>query len=369
VIGNVIHMHRINIANFLSSGVQFEEAEEDLAFRVRFLNGLILIAITSALLFVTLDFFGVNMLGDWQLVFTELHALVGALVAIWLRGRKQVYTAAAWVILISAFLVFSSALMLVLSDEFRLIWYFIMVVAAYVLLGNWAGIAATVGPIMMVAVAKFNFGIPISDNAFTTFILSLLVTSGIAFSYTRLSNSYFERMTANVNKLRELATKDPLTGLWNARAFYDMSNRMMSLGQRSTSPHCTLFIDLDHFKSINDRFGHATGDTVLRAVADCIADSCRESDIVGRIGGEEFVVFLPNTDANGAMQLAEKIRQNVEALQHTTPDNEPYKITLSIGVAHKSPSDHSIADIQRRADVAMYEAKKQGRNRVVLSAA
>jgi diguanylate cyclase (GGDEF)-like protein len=200
-------------------------------------------------------------------------------------------------------------------------------------------------------------------------MMSLLVTSGIALSYTRLANSYFERMTSNVNQLRELATKDSLTGLWNARASYDMANRMISLGQRNTSPHCTLFIDLDHFKSINDRYGHATGDTVLRTVAGSVANSCRDSDIVGRIGGEEFVVFLPNTEVGGAMLLAEKIRQNVEALMHVTPDNESYRITLSIGVANSAPYDQTIADIQRCADIAMYDAKKQGRNRVVLALA
>jgi diguanylate cyclase (GGDEF)-like protein len=148
-----------------------------------------------------------------------------------------------------------------------------------------------------------------------------------------------------------------------------MANQMISLGQRNTSPHCTLFIDLDHFKSINDQYGHATGDLVLRTVAGSVANSCRESDIVGRIGGEEFVVFLPDTEVSGAMLLAEKIRQNVEALTHVTSDNEPYSITLSIGVAHRTPSDQSIADIQRRADIAMYDAKKQGRNRVVLAVA
>ena len=362
-------MFRFNINNLLSSGVHFEEAEENQAFRVRFLNGLILIAITAALLFVSLDQFGVNMLGDLQLLFTELYALVACLVAIWMRGRKPAYTAAARVILISSFLVFSSALMLVLTDELRIIWYCILVVAAYVLLGSRAGIVTTLASVVVVAAAKLSLGIAISDNAFATFILSLLVTSGMAFSHTRLSNSYFERMTLNVNQLRELATKDPLTGLWNARAFYDMANQMISLGQRNTSPHCTLFIDLDHFKSINDLYGHATGDTVLRAVAGSVANSCRESDIVARIGGEEFVVFLPDTEVSGAMLLAEKIRQNVEALMHATPDNQSYRITLSIGVANSASSDQTIADIQRRADLAMYDAKKQGRNRVVLASA
>ncbi|OGS66834.1 MAG: hypothetical protein A2522_10410 [Gallionellales bacterium RIFOXYD12_FULL_53_10] len=108
---------------------------------------------------------------------------------------------------------------------------------------------------------------------------------------------------------------------------------------------------------------------MLRTVAASIVNSCRESDIVGRIGGEEFVVFLPNTEVSGAMLLAEKIRQSVEVLTLVSADNEPYRITLSIGVAHRVPADQTIADIQRRADIAMYDAKKQGRNRVVLAAA
>lgn len=267
---------------------------------------------------------------------------------------------------IGTFVTFTSALIFQLNDELRIAWFYILVAASYALLGNKSSLAVTVTIIAAVALAKFNLHVPLSNNAFTTFAISLCVTSGISYAYTNLANSYFSRIAENVNKLRDLASKDPLTGIWNARAFYDMSNKLITLEQRNATPYCALFIDLDNFKSINDQYGHDMGDTVLRAVSDCIALNVRKSDIVGRIGGEEFSVFLPNTDVRGAKQLAEKIRHSAESLTHTFPGNEKRAVTLSIGIAKGESADHSISDIQKRADTAMYEAKKQGRNRVAL---
>ncbi len=356
----------MNLENFLSSGIRFDEAEENLAFRFRFLNALMAVAIASTLTFVLLDQFGINSLGRIQLFATEIYSLVAFLMIWYLRGRKHAYTICAGTIIAASYLTFSSALIHVLNDEFRVIWYYILVVAAYVLLGSKTGLAATAASIMAVSIAKFGLGIVISDNAFFTFVLSLSVTSGITYAYTSLANSYFQRMTFNFDQLRELASKDSLTGLWNARAFYDLSNKMIQLGQRDASPYCTLFIDLDHFKSINDQYGHEMGDVVLRAMANCIAGNIRDSDILGRIGGEEFVVFLPHTDTQGALQLAEKLRQSAESMTHAFTQDIQRAVTLSIGVAQNSASDQSIADIQKRADMAMYDAKKQGRNRVAL---
>jgi len=359
----------LKLHNFLSSGLSFDEVEENLAFRFRFLNALMLVAIIAPLIFVLLDQFGINALGNIQLFATKLYAFVAVLVVMYLHGRKQAYTICARIVIVASYLLFSSAMINVPNDELRVIWYYILVVAAYVLLGNGVGLSATAASILTVSTAKIGLGIAMSDNAFFTFILSLSVTSGIAYSYTNLANSYFERMTFNFNQLRELASKDPLTGLWNARAFYDMTNTLIRVGQRQVTPYCTLFIDLDHFKSINDQYGHDTGDAVLCAVANCIARNCRESDIIGRIGGEEFVIFLPNTNARGAMLLAEKVRGDAASLMHIFPNNEQRAVTLSIGVAESSISDQTIASIQKRADMAMYEAKKQGRNRVSFLAA
>jgi len=135
-----------------------------------------------------------------------------------------------------------------------------------------------------------------------------------------------------------MATRDMLTGVLNARAYYEICDSLINLATRNSTPYSVLFIDLDHFKSINDNYGHAAGDIVLRSVANCIQGGLRNSDVMGRIGGEEFSVFLPNTDAIAATQVAEQLRQSIEVLMPSFGDRQ-LKITASIGVARNHHSD------------------------------
>lgn len=138
---------------------------------------------------------------------------------------------------------------------------------------------------------------------------------------------------------------------------------MIEVARRQRTPYAVLFVDLDHFKSINDTHGHAAGDVVLKSVADCLARSLRASDALGRIGGEEFSIFLPNTDAAGAAKLAENIRSAIESLMPSIGERS-LKVTASIGVARNSHSEQTMLEIQKTADQAMYRAKAAGRNRV-----
>jgi diguanylate cyclase (GGDEF)-like protein len=164
-------------------------------------------------------------------------------------------------------------------------------------------------------------------------------------------------------QLLDLASHDPLTGVFNAGAYYRACDQMIHVSQRANQLFAVLFIDLDHFKSINDTYGHAAGDDVLRTVASTIQQSIRRSDVVGRIGGEEFSVFLPSTDLVGAQQLAETLRAEIEKIQIEI-DGVLLKITASIGVAIKRFEQETMQAIQQNADQAMYEAKRGGRNRV-----
>jgi two-component system cell cycle response regulator len=125
-------------------------------------------------------------------------------------------------------------------------------------------------------------------------------------------------------------------------------------------------IDLDRFKSVNDRFGHDAGDRVLREVAARVADLVRPGDVVGRLGGEEFIVLCVDADAEQGLALAERIRSAVAAT--VTVGTPPQPVTVSIGVAARPPTgDHVVDDVRRRADAALYRAKQTGRDRVVLS--
>ncbi|HEY7866976.1 MAG TPA: sensor domain-containing diguanylate cyclase [Psychromonas sp.] len=172
------------------------------------------------------------------------------------------------------------------------------------------------------------------------------------------------KLAEAIKQLKLLADNDPLTNLLNARAYYEVCERMMSVALRHKNPFSVLFVDLDHFKKINDTYGHHVGDLLLKAVSACILETCRKSDLIGRVGGEEFSIFLPETDISGAMIFAEKLRANIEQLLPPIVADKIISITASIGVASKLIHHKAIADIQQDADYAMYHAKNDGRNRV-----
>lgn len=160
--------------------------------------------------------------------------------------------------------------------------------------------------------------------------------------------------------LARFSLRDPLTGLGNRAALDAALQRELQLAQRHNQYLSLLMIDLDHFKQINDQHGHAMGDQVLKLVGNCIQQACRNSDMSFRFGGEEFVVILRNTDANGALVIAERLRLQVAQLQMPMAINP----TVSIGIGTCVPGTQLQPDqLFDCADHALYQAKKLGRNR------
>lgn len=166
--------------------------------------------------------------------------------------------------------------------------------------------------------------------------------------------------------LRELAIKDGLTGIYNHRHFLELFGREISLVHRFGQQLVMHMMDLDHFKNVNDSFGHPFGDFVLKEFVGIVRSAIRESDIMGRYGGEEFELILTNTNLEGAMRVAEKIRQNVQ--DHLFSDGtNSMRLTVSIGMAACSVNNPENPDLLiKMADKALYEAKNSGRNRVVV---
>lgn len=164
-------------------------------------------------------------------------------------------------------------------------------------------------------------------------------------------------------KLKNLATKDSLTGVLNRGSFFETAQHMLSLAQRQQSPTSFILMDLDHFKTINDTYGHFVGDKVLIHFTQTIQSILRKSDLCGRVGGEEFAIFLPDTEITGAFQLANKIRN---AISGSILDVEGKTITytVSLGIDSSGTEDHSVTALFKRADAKLYQAKAQGRNRV-----
>jgi diguanylate cyclase (GGDEF)-like protein len=170
-------------------------------------------------------------------------------------------------------------------------------------------------------------------------------------------------MTQLQAELEYQSNTDVLTGLLNRRALQQAAVRAIAQARRHNSPLALLLLDLDHFKEINDCHGHEGGDAALCMTAQCLTNNLRSADLVARIGGEEFVALLPETDEPEASLAAERIRCSIENLRMEQPRHD-LALSASVGVTRLLPDDTTLEQLLSRADQALYEAKKSGRNRV-----
>ncbi|CAN5481185.1 hypothetical protein BH11PSE11_BH11PSE11_29340 [soil metagenome] len=190
-------------------------------------------------------------------------------------------------------------------------------------------------------------------------------TRELADAYAVLEAGKRELETANAN-LQVMAITDPLTGVFNRRHLMDVAGKLFNSSMRYGWELCVLLIDIDHFKLVNDMYGHAAGDELLQRFALAINASLRDSDIFGRIGGEEFVVVAPHGGISAATQLAQRLMEKVAQIDLPW-DGGKSPITMSIGISICDAADSSIEAPIERADAAMYLAKEQGRNRIVIN--
>lgn len=163
-------------------------------------------------------------------------------------------------------------------------------------------------------------------------------------------------------RLHRLSETDELTGAYNRRKLFEELRRVFGAYRRYQTPACFILFDIDHFKAINDSYGHINGDKVLRDLVALSKEQLRETDIFARFGGEEFAILLPNTNLPQALQLAERLRAQLEAYSFLPENPQPPKVTISLGVSEFLLLDDEIESIVRRADEALYAAKDAGRN-------
>ncbi|MCL1096534.1 tetratricopeptide repeat-containing diguanylate cyclase [Shewanella gelidii] len=189
-------------------------------------------------------------------------------------------------------------------------------------------------------------------------LLTTLLVGGVFFLGILVVVGYMQKQ-----KFMRLSKIDSLTGIMNRGAGQDMGEDALIKVQAQQGSYSVVLFDMDHFKSINDNFGHATGDWVLKKVADTISGMLKNSDIFARVGGEEFVILLPFADEAHALGVAESCRLAIESID-TKYSGQDFSITASFGIAHLAADDLSLDPILHRADVALYHAKEQGRNLV-----
>ena len=205
--------------------------------------------------------------------------------------------------------------------------------------------------------------------AYVGMVVVVLLSSTFLTTRVQSTREHLRRQKAELaqalEQIRQLATHDDLTGLLNRRAMLDRMQLEQHRSLRSGSPLLIAQLDIDHFKAVNDTHGHAAGDLVLQSFADTVRRNVRDTDVLARWGGEEFVLLLCDTPAADAVTLMERLRQAVQAMQvPVAQGGQPITVTVSIGLARHTPAD-PLAGTLERADRALYAAKAGGRNRVV----
>jgi diguanylate cyclase (GGDEF)-like protein len=194
----------------------------------------------------------------------------------------------------------------------------------------------------------------------------ILFFGGIYYFISQL----LQKINETQQKLMALASIDDLTQLYNRRYFFERFNQEVERAKRYQRPLSCVIMDIDYFKHVNDSYGHLAGDQVLIDIAQILKNNCRQSDLAGRYGGEELIILLPETEAGGAMIIADRIREMIEEHQTVDGKGAVIGVTVSMGVASLSGTELGNIDKNERivqyADDALLVAKKGGRNRIEL---
>lgn len=224
----------------------------------------------------------------------------------------------------------------------------------YVLCAPLQSRGNSIGVLVQLRPQRFWNGNSIADDKLEQMLRAMADHTALALSNLSLRE-----------QLREQSLSDPLTGLYNRRYLYQQMERLIALWERSGQPFALILIDVDHFKSFNDRFGHDVGDEVLVSIADLLQHQVRRSDVACRMGGEEFVVLMAGAEEKLAMARAEAIRVAVKALHIDAAGAD--RVTISAGVALYPAHGDDSYELVRAADQALYESKRQGRDRITLA--
>ncbi len=233
-------------------------------------------------------------------------------------------------------------------------------VAIITLIASLISVAVTAIAVFALNLAGFGLNLPIA----------VILAAGVPLIVAPLLSWYLVGLLLRIyrieEEMRSIASHDSLTGLLSRHAFFDRAANYVSLARRDQATFAVLIADLDHFKSINDHYGHPAGDAVLKLFADVVNSVARRSDIIGRIGGEEFAMLLPSTGKTEALEFSSRLHAAIHkaVLKH---QDRIIEYTASIGLAASAPGEaDSIDGLLAQADRALYEAKRGGRNRTAV---
>lgn len=352
----------MNLNNFLYSGFKFSRDEDLLKFKFKMLNSMLIIIAFFSLLFAIISDLGINDLGPIQTKVDYIYCALTLSLIFFLRASKSNYNLTAYAMLMVSLIAFTFALIFVPQDEFRIIWFYLLIFAAYIVNGKKFGLMFTAASIIIILVVHMFIELNLSQTAINSAILGLVIGSFLAYFYTSKITSYEHSLKEQNSSLNLLASTDYLTGIMNKRMFNDISEHYFQTAQKDRLNLTLLLLDLDHFKKVNDTYGHQAGDILLKNFVKNTKGLLNKSDIFARIGGEEFAILLSQSDIDGAYMLAEKIRKETQNL-FVKYEGQDICVTTSIGISQNRKTDTAFENIFSRADTALYHAKSSGRNK------
>lgn len=288
------------------------------------------------------------LIGDYLeavIEFAVLFAVAANVVWAWRRDDPLVPTTIVAVIVTIA----ATSIILLLGDV-SIYWAYVALIINLVLTHRHVGLLLNLALVGIIAIHGGAFASTVHLSAF---IATAVLVSVYAFIFATQTEQQRQR-------LQTQAERDPLTGVGNRRLLESSLPEIAGQGKTGALPHSVALLDLDRFKRVNDEFGHAAGDRVLQDLAGILEQSTRGQDRLFRIGGEEFVLLMPETTIEGAQVVAEKIRQRTQS-RLSSPGGS---VTVSIGIAEIDPADTDWDHWLEKADRALYEAKRSGRNRI-----
>jgi len=351
----------MNLNNFLYSGFKFGGDEDLLQFKFKMLNSIFIIIAFFSALFGLLSDLGINDIGPIHSKVNYVYSFLTVMLIFFLRLSKENYILTVHSLLIISLLTFTSALIFVPQDEFRIIWFYLLILVAYMISGKTSGILYTLASIVIILTVNFFVDLQLSQVAINSGVLGLLIGSFLSNVYTNKITNYENSLKQQNSSLNVLASTDYLTGIMNRRMFNEISEHYFQTAQKNELNLTLLLLDLDHFKKVNDTYGHQAGDLLLIRFVETVENILTKSDIFSRIGGEEFAILLSQINREDAYDLAEKIRKEVENITINYEGQNVF-VRTSIGITRNGPTDTSFDDMFSRSDMALYKAKKEGRN-------
>ena len=345
---------------------KYASSENELltSFKHKMLRLMIILLVISSTLSGLYYTFGFGVISNGEHNLRYAHAFFGLIFYFILKYNKESYTFISYAIVFMTLFIFSYAFYHVANAEIRLLWFNVITMAAFISNGSRLGFLTAILSFLSLLLVNEIYHLYINNFTFLTFGSSLFITSLMLYYFTKKIEKFSRHLSDQNLRLDYLASVDPLTGMMNRRIFLEVADKYLHQAHRQEEQFYFLMLDIDHFKHINDTYGHKEGDNVLINYSKAIKGVLRENDLFGRLGGEEFGVVVLEKKEEDALHVAEKIRALVESQVHTVDDKQ-LKVTMSIGVA-VAYKVWTLEEVMHHADTAMYKAKESGRNKVCI---